>query len=136
MNWKLKQKSSSIILKNRCTRQLPTYGCRNSGCRYEFFTCLSSPHDLPGKRDSPKMNRASVEKKPNDPPFQPGPSLKKSVEFFIDCEKRLPSENLPVLQKNCFPSNPDDLERDENSSKHIERVYCGHLFHQECFLTT
>lgn len=24
------------------------------------------------------------------------------------------------------------LEKDENSPKHVERVYCGHLFHQEC----
>lgn len=26
------------------------------------------------------------------------------------------------------------LEKDENSPKHIERLYCGHLFHQECLL--
>lgn len=33
----------------------------------------------------------------------------------------------------CFPFQ--FLETDENSPKHIERIYCGHLFHQECFYT-
>lgn len=27
-----------------------------------------------------------------------------------------------------------ELEMDENAGKHIERIYCGHLYHQECLL--
>ncbi|XP_050303557.1 uncharacterized protein LOC126741227 [Anthonomus grandis grandis] len=73
--------------------------------------------------------------KPKDPPFVPGPSLQKTINFLIDCVKRLPTENCQFCKKACFPEDPQLLEREENSPNHIERVYCGHLFHQGCLLT-
>ncbi|XP_056639960.1 uncharacterized protein LOC130447264 [Diorhabda sublineata] len=74
-----------------------------------------------------------LKKKPREPEFKPVPSLQKCVEFLVDCIKRLPGERCQFCNKICFPSDPKLLENDENSPKHIERIYCGHLFHQECF---
>lgn len=47
-----------------------------------------------------------LKKKPNEPPFKPSPSLKKSVDFLIDCVKRLPLENCQFCGKICFSSDP------------------------------
>lgn len=47
-----------------------------------------------------------IKKKPNEPPFKPLPSLKKTVEFLIDCVKRLPLEHCQFCNKQCFPSDP------------------------------
>lgn len=92
-------------------------------------------------------------RKPNEPPFQPSPSLEKSAIFLIDCIKRLPLEECQFCKIKCFPDDPEVpftilycsfmsdltlfqvLEREENSLRHIERVYCGHLFHQDCLFT-
>ncbi|XP_008192661.2 uncharacterized protein LOC663687 [Tribolium castaneum] len=141
---KLKQKTSSIVLK-----------VKNKS--YFVHCRVVVPDDYPVKaidiqdvstNFSPSFNRHMIgqakeiarkcvepplKKKPNEPPFQPSPSLKKSVEFLIDCVKRLPSESCQFCNKVCFPADPRELEVDENSPKHIERIYCGHLFHQECF---
>ncbi|CAG9762764.1 unnamed protein product [Ceutorhynchus assimilis] len=76
-----------------------------------------------------------LKKKPKDPPFVPGPSLEKTLMFLIDCVKRLPAEDCQFCKKPCFPQEQQLLERDETSPNHIERVYCGHLFHQGCLLS-
>lgn len=74
-----------------------------------------------------------IKKKQNEV-FKPSPSLQKTVEFLIDCVKRLPQEKCQICNEVCFPSNPELLETNENAPKHIERVFCGHLFHFECFM--
>ncbi|GJQ74975.1 hypothetical protein Trydic_g9600 [Trypoxylus dichotomus] len=73
-----------------------------------------------------------LKRKPNAPPFKPAPSLKQSVAFLIDCVKRLPKESCGFCKQECFPTNPDLIISDENSPRHIERIYCGHLYHQQC----
>lgn len=47
-----------------------------------------------------------IKRKPNEPKFEPGPSLKKATEFLIDCVKRLPTERCQFCNKICFPEDP------------------------------
>lgn len=47
-----------------------------------------------------------IRPKPNQPKFEPGPSLKKAVAFLIDCVKRLPTEHCQFCHKICFPEDP------------------------------
>ncbi|KAK9870964.1 hypothetical protein WA026_009926 [Henosepilachna vigintioctopunctata] len=143
---KLKQKSSTIILKvfNQ---------------KYYLESKIFIPDDYPQERIeiqdlttnfSPALNRhiiaqakeiarkcvePPVKQNKNDPPFKPNPSLKKSVEFLITCVKSFPSEQCQICKKNCLPEDPALLELDENSSSHIERIYCGHLLHLECLVS-
>ncbi|KAF7286515.1 hypothetical protein GWI33_004922 [Rhynchophorus ferrugineus] len=48
--------------------------------------------------------------------------------------KVLPTEKCQFCKEICFHKNPKLLEHDEKSPKYVERVYCGHLFHQGCLL--
>ncbi|KAG5897023.1 hypothetical protein JTB14_021746 [Gonioctena quinquepunctata] len=144
--FKLKQKSSSIVLKVfnskyyvNCRIVVPdnyplsAIDIQNADTN---FTPAFYRHMLAqAKEIARRCVEAPLKRKPNDPKFEPSPSLKKPVVFLVDCVKRLPSENCQFCKKTCFPPDPDDLERNENSPKHIERVYCGHLFHQECFFS-
>ncbi|XP_060531165.1 uncharacterized protein LOC132704877 [Cylas formicarius] len=142
---KLKQKTSSLALKI----------CNG---RYYLVCRLSIPDNYPQQcvdlqdtdtnfsptfyrhmvAQAKELARRCVEpplkRKPNDPPFSPGPSLEKTASFLIDCVKRLPEEDCCFCGKSCFPDDPNLLERDENSPNHIERIYCSHLFHQACLL--
>lgn len=43
---------------------------------------------------------------PKDPPFQPSPSLLRSVGFLIDCVQRLPDEFCQFCKQQCFPNDP------------------------------
>lgn len=43
---------------------------------------------------------------PNKLRFEAGPSLKKVIEFLIDCVKRLPTEHCQFCNKICFPEDP------------------------------
>nr|XP_023014346.1 uncharacterized protein LOC111504084 [Leptinotarsa decemlineata] len=141
---KLKQKTSSLILKVfnvkyylNCRIVVPDdypitavdFQDVDTNFTQSFYRhMVAQAKEIARKCVEPPLRR-----KPNEPKFEPSPSLRKPVEFIIDCVKRLPTENCQLCKKNCFPSDPEDLERDENSPKYIERVYCGHLFHQECF---
>lgn len=48
-----------------------------------------------------------IRSKPNAPKFEPGPSLKKSIAFIIDCIKRLPTEDCQFCNNRCFPEDPE-----------------------------
>lgn len=142
--FKLKQKSSSIILKvNKskyyinCKIVVPDdYPLSAIDIEYadtNFSPALEKHMISQAKEIARKCVEPPLKRKPKEPEFKPSPSLQKPVEFLIDCVKRLPSENCQFCNTICFPIDPELLEKDENSPKHIERVYCGHLFHQECF---
>ncbi|GIY37842.1 uncharacterized protein CDAR_234851 [Caerostris darwini] len=70
--------------------------------------------------------------KPKDPPFKPKPSLWPSVEFIIDEIKRFPKEICQLCKEKCFPPDPTQNITEEGDEKHIEKVYCGHIFHNAC----
>ncbi|PRD22681.1 UNVERIFIED_CONTAM: hypothetical protein NCL1_48476 [Trichonephila clavipes] len=70
--------------------------------------------------------------KPKDPVFEPKPSLRPSIQFLIDEVKRYPSELCQLCKEKCFPADPADNITEEGDEKHIEKVYCGHIFHNGC----
>lgn len=67
--------------------------------------------------------------------FQPKPSLWPALKFLIEEVKRYPSETCQLCKEKCFPANPLEIIAEETSEKHIERVYCGHIFHTGCLDT-
>lgn len=75
-----------------------------------------------------------VRKNPKALPFQIKPSLYKCAAFLIDCVRKLPNECCQFCELNCFPQDPSMIVFDDQSPEHIERIYCGHLFHQKCLL--
>ncbi|KAG8181847.1 hypothetical protein JTE90_003994 [Oedothorax gibbosus] len=73
--------------------------------------------------------------KTKDPPFVPKPSLWPSLKFLIDEVKRFPTEICQLCKEKSFPADPKDNITEEGDEKHIERVYCGHIFHNACLDT-
>lgn len=73
--------------------------------------------------------------KPSDPPFKPVPSLKPVVMLLIKAVKQLPNEKCQLCKEQCLPPNPQDAEKNETADRHVERLYCSHLFHLQCLIT-
>lgn len=67
--------------------------------------------------------------------FTPQPSLWPIVKFLIVQFRKLPEQNCQLCKEMCFPKNPEAIEVNESADKHVERVYCGHLFHLCCLVT-
>ncbi|KAF7286514.1 hypothetical protein GWI33_004921 [Rhynchophorus ferrugineus] len=142
---KLKQKTSSLILKvyNEeyywiCKITVPNdYPCKPIdilNVETNFTPTFHRHMVAQAKEIARRCVEPPLKKKPKDPPFQPSPSLEKTALFLIDCIKRLPTEKCQFCKEICFHKNPKLLEHDEKSPKYVERVYCGHLFHQGCLL--
>ncbi|CAG5103463.1 Protein of unknown function [Cotesia congregata] len=66
--------------------------------------------------------------------FSPSPSLNCVVSFIIRVVKLLPNEKCQWCKGLCLPVNPAQAVLDENADLHVERLYCGHLFHLQCLL--
>ncbi|XP_012261543.2 uncharacterized protein LOC110116774 isoform X2 [Athalia rosae] len=88
-----------------------------------------------GKELGRRCVEAPLKKLPNQLPFKPKPSLCTVVSFLIRSVKTLPDEHCQLCTDLCLPCNPQDAVTDENSDLHIERLYCSHLFHQQCLIT-
>lgn len=142
---KLKQKNSIVVLKLKNGEyyltgkfQVPEDYPSSAVIIQEVdtnFTPLFYRHMVAqAKEIARKCVEPPIKKLPNQTPFVPGPSLEKTAHFFIDFVKRVSSEDCQICNKICFPKDSKLLERDENSANHIERVFCGHLFHQGCLL--
>lgn len=143
---RLKQKHSSLTLK-------AVKG------NYYFKTSIHVPDDYPTKAvvlqdvdtnvppifqrfaigQAKEIARKCIEpplnKKKQSAPFVPQPSLLLVAKFLGKLIKEIPDGKCQLCAKPCLPPNPQDAETDENSGMHIERVYCGHLFHQHCLVT-
>lgn len=65
-------------------------------------------------------------------PFQAQPSFRATLKFLIDATVDFHIELCPICKAKCLPSNADCIETNDTEDQYIERVYCGHLFHQEC----
>ncbi|XP_017763062.1 PREDICTED: uncharacterized protein LOC108552890 [Eufriesea mexicana] len=74
-------------------------------------------------------------KKKTQAPFTPSPSLKIVTSFLIKCVKTLPQEHCQSCRQTCLPVNPENAETNETADMHVERLYCGHLFHLHCLVT-
>ncbi|XP_015593406.1 uncharacterized protein LOC107266905 [Cephus cinctus] len=67
--------------------------------------------------------------------FQPSPSLNIVASFLVRSVKMLPMERCQLCRKLCLPEKPEEAVIDENADLHVERLYCGHLFHLQCLIT-
>ncbi|XP_044748138.1 uncharacterized protein LOC123309216 [Coccinella septempunctata] len=142
---KLKQKTSSLIF--NVTGNLYYLKCRIIvpdnypeqkieflEVKTNFSNALNTHIIAQAKEIARRCVEPPLKPKKNDTPFKPSPSLKKSVEFLINCVKNFPEEKCQICEKRCLPDDPALLEHDEKSPKHVERVYCGHLFHLDCLI--
>ncbi|CAK9823578.1 hypothetical protein ANTRET_LOCUS1889 [Anthophora retusa] len=75
-----------------------------------------------------------LKKQPQKAPFQPSPSLKIVASFLIKAVKTLPQEHCQLCRQLCLPANPENAETNETADMHVERLYCGHLFHLQCLV--
>ncbi|KAK9300013.1 hypothetical protein QLX08_007135 [Tetragonisca angustula] len=73
-------------------------------------------------------------KKKSQSPFVPSPSLKVVISFLINSVKTLPQEHCQSCRQTCLPPNPENAETNETANMHVERLYCGHLFHLRCLV--
>lgn len=64
--------------------------------------------------------------------FQPAPSLYKALKFCIEATRDFHNEICPICDAKVLPENPADVETNDSTDNFVERVYCGHLFHQGC----
>ncbi|XP_045479314.1 uncharacterized protein LOC123684226 [Harmonia axyridis] len=142
---KLRQKTSSIIFKVKrdryfleCRIEIPDdYPLKKiefEEVKTNFSAALNTHIIAQAKEIARKCVEPPLKKNKNEAPFQPTPSLKKTIEFLINCVKNFPQEKCQICDKLCLPENPALLELDEKSPNHIERVYCGHLLHSQCLL--
>ncbi|XP_048516619.1 uncharacterized protein LOC109535627 isoform X2 [Dendroctonus ponderosae] len=142
---KLKQKSSTVVLKVyneeyyligrvMVPDNYPSTAVDIQQVETNFTTPFYTHMIAQAKEIARRCVEAPLHPKPNAAPFVPIPSMEKTLLFLIDCVKRLPFEECPFCTEKCFPSDAKLLERDPNSPNHIERVYCGHVFHQGCLL--
>ncbi|XP_043190803.1 uncharacterized protein LOC122364476 [Amphibalanus amphitrite] len=70
----------------------------------------------------------------NAPPFQPQPSLEPVVAFLVEDFKRFPTDLCQHCKKVALPADPADVVEDGGADLHVERVYCGHLYHFGCLV--
>ncbi|KAH8298187.1 hypothetical protein KR018_010576 [Drosophila ironensis] len=64
--------------------------------------------------------------------FRPMRSLQRTLKFCLEATRDFHAERCPICDGTVLPEFPEDLEADENADGYVERVYCGHLFHQGC----
>lgn len=143
---KLKQKNSTVSLKIQ-------------GGLYYFKAKVFVPDDYPlsavsigdsdtnfpplfaryllghGKELGRRCVEAPLKSKTPQEVFKPSPSLNVVVSFFIRSVKNLPKEHCQSCKGTCLPENPKGAIIDENAEMHVERLYCGHLFHLRCLVT-
>ncbi|XP_053959221.1 uncharacterized protein LOC128863867 [Anastrepha ludens] len=70
--------------------------------------------------------------KNNQAAFQPVPSLYRALKFCLEATSDFDVELCPICDKKVLPKEPSQLELDDTKDAFVERVYCGHLFHQGC----
>jgi len=72
--------------------------------------------------------------KPNQPRFEPKPSLLPAVKFLIESVQRYPTEPCQICKQRLFPEDPALVIHSEKAAAHVERVYCGHAYHHDCLI--
>ncbi|ROT79074.1 uncharacterized protein [Penaeus vannamei] len=73
-----------------------------------------------------------AKKRPKDPPFVLRPSMEPVVSFLVSEVHLYPKLECKMCRKKAFPTNPKDIETSESGPLHVERIYCGHVYHNKC----
>ncbi|XP_076035708.1 uncharacterized protein LOC143021827 [Oratosquilla oratoria] len=73
-----------------------------------------------------------LKKKPKDPPFVLKPSMEPVVSFLIKEAHAFPRQTCKVCGEKAFPEDARNIHHDESSPKHVERILCGHIYHNAC----
>ncbi|XP_068201075.1 uncharacterized protein [Palaemon carinicauda] len=76
-----------------------------------------------------------AKKRPKDPPFVLKPSLQPVISFLVAEARKYVEMPCNYCNKRAFPHDPKDVELDETAVNHVERVYCGHIYHYKCLDT-
>lgn len=56
----------------------------------------------------------------------------KTVKFLVEAIADFPTELCPVCKKKCLPDSASNIEANDLADNYVERVYCGHIYHQGC----
>lgn len=64
--------------------------------------------------------------------FQVQPSLQPTLTFLIEATSDFHIEICPICNQKCLPTNAESVETNDTADGYIERVYCGHIYHQGC----
>jgi len=90
----------------------------------------ANAHEMARRCVEAPLNQKGIDTRNN--PFQIKPSLEVAAVFLVENVHRFPNEKCPVCGQICFPKDPEDIIHEENKKLHIERIYCGHLYHLNC----
>lgn len=66
--------------------------------------------------------------------FQPQPSFLVTLNFLIDVSSKYCNQICSVCSEVCLPPNPVNVVANDKNPMFIERLICGHLYHQGCLL--
>lgn len=70
--------------------------------------------------------------KQNAQPFVPRASLLKALGFICEATQDFYRELCPICGERCLPATACEVMTNDTHDAYIERVFCGHLFHQGC----
>ncbi|KAH8376791.1 hypothetical protein KR093_001362 [Drosophila rubida] len=64
--------------------------------------------------------------------FRPSKSLYRTLKFCLEATRDFHLELCPICDNPVLPEKPETVVLDDRDDAYVERVYCGHLFHQGC----
>ncbi|XP_030555335.1 uncharacterized protein LOC115758724 [Drosophila novamexicana] len=64
--------------------------------------------------------------------FRPVRSLYRTLKFCLEATRDFHQELCPICNSTVLQAQPESMVLDEHADAFVERVYCGHLFHQGC----
>ncbi|KAH8263114.1 hypothetical protein KR044_004780 [Drosophila immigrans] len=64
--------------------------------------------------------------------FRPSKSLYRTLKFCLEATRDFHLELCPICDNPVLPPQPETVVLDDRDDAFVERVYCGHLFHQGC----
>lgn len=66
--------------------------------------------------------------------FRSKPSFLETIRFLISITRQYLTQQCPICKESCLPENSDNIVTNQSDGKFIERLICGHLYHQDCLL--
>ncbi|CAL8082990.1 unnamed protein product [Orchesella dallaii] len=66
--------------------------------------------------------------------FEKRPSLFPAVKFLVESVHRYVNEVCCGCNNKGFPEDPVNVIDESSNRYHVERLYCGHIFHLKCLV--